>query len=211
MIFSGPEGSEVNGTTDGPVTIHSITIDPSYNGSLDLIGGLTVQGGGFDMEGGSINQPGGSSSDISVIGGGFNWSAGDINNGTVQSNLQLLNLTSPAKIAGNFNRNFSDNLLVNGSKVLMDSIGQWTFNLGAGITISNGGTFEWFSAGGSILAPDGGQIANNGGTFLVPTFASGRHQRFRQVQLRCVDCHHPDQEMTHAQDCCGSADRRATD
>ena len=53
----------------GRASVHSITIDPSYNGSLDLIGGLTVQGGGFDMEGGNIEQPNGSSSDISVIGG----------------------------------------------------------------------------------------------------------------------------------------------
>ena len=169
VIFGGTLGTDANCTTDGAVSVHSITIDSNYTGTLDLIGDLQVQGGGFDMENGNINQPNGAASEIDVNGGAFNWAGGNINIGTAQSNLQLFNVT--ANVAGAAARTFGDNLkVINGTTVNMGLAGVWTFDNGAGINIASGGTFKWNSIdpnGGTIKAVGAGIITNNGGSFIV--------------------------------------------
>jgi hypothetical protein len=168
-------GTDANCQTDGPVYVHSLSMDPDYTGTLTLIGDLEVQGGGLDVENGNINQPNGAASEIDVNGGAFNWAGGTINSGTTVSNLQLFNVSG--RIGGPVPAlNSGDNLDINNGTTisLWQSGNTLSFILpGAGINIASGGKFVWDIHNGSITGGAGGAQINNSGTFLVTAGGAG--------------------------------------
>jgi hypothetical protein len=89
----------------GGSSVHSLKLDPTYTGTLELWGTLNVNPngdstGGLEVDGGTIDQPGGMSAQINVQGGYFNWGGGVINSTATLSALNLHNVTANVTGAG---------------------------------------------------------------------------------------------------------------
>ena len=87
-------------------SVHSVTLDSHYTGTLHLDNLLSM--GTLELDGGNIDQPNGNYSYLSV--GNFNWSAGTLN---VANNIAQFLATGTVNITGT-NLATGDNLAFTG-------------------------------------------------------------------------------------------------
>jgi hypothetical protein len=166
VTLTGNNSVQVSSTSP---TVHSLTLDSAFTGTLDLFSTLTVNPngdstGGLEMDNGTIDQPAGAGAPINVDGGYFNWSGGVLNSTTALASLNLVNVTA-AMTAGDKDTGSTVNIGKN-TNYDFNISGTWTFNNNSGITITDGGRFYWDV--GTIATSGSGVIQNNGGTFAKP-------------------------------------------
>jgi hypothetical protein len=164
VLFSGAEGTTADSVANGPaISIHSITIDSSYTGTVHLLNNLGVGTGGFTFEGGAIDQPG---TTIQVTNGFINWTGGVLNTSATLG--FLFAASSPMEVAGPAHISGSQ-VIADRSSIELDLKGPWTFTNNAGILMKNSAVFNWNSPTAKLATAGTGKIENDSGTFQVAT------------------------------------------